>query len=177
MATGTSHFTGYLPLSRHFISAFNNGFHLVFSDMYSKQSITSATVGVLNNLRVKWYIWSPNRRSLCIYPGLWLALYIEATITFFFFLFFWYQFYYFWYFFFHNTCLTSNKAKFCTMVVASTGFSKSLVTSVIYAMSCTSMNELKNAMMSAHGRSFFLYSNCIVSLTRTMCVHKVHVSP
>jgi hypothetical protein len=28
MATGTSPFTGYLPLSRHFISAFNNGFQL-----------------------------------------------------------------------------------------------------------------------------------------------------
>ena len=27
---------------------------------------------------MKWYIWSPkssNRRSLCIYPGLWLAIY------------------------------------------------------------------------------------------------------
>jgi hypothetical protein len=31
----------------------------------------------------------------------------------------------------HNTCLTSNNTKFCTMVVASTGFSKSLVTSVM----------------------------------------------
>ena len=28
MATGTSPFTGYLPLSCHFISTFNNGFHL-----------------------------------------------------------------------------------------------------------------------------------------------------
>ena len=28
MATGTSPFTGYLPLSRHFISAFKNGFHI-----------------------------------------------------------------------------------------------------------------------------------------------------
>jgi hypothetical protein len=45
------------------------------------------------------------------------------------------------------------------------------------AMSCTSMNEVKNAMMSAHGRSFFLYLNGIVSPTRTMFVHKVHVSP
>ena len=55
---------------------------------------------VLNNLRVKWYIWSPNRRSLCIYPGLWLALYIEAALTFFFFFLFLYQYYYFWYYFF-----------------------------------------------------------------------------
>jgi hypothetical protein len=36
--------------------------------------------------------------------------------------------------------------------------------------------RLKNAMMSAHGRSFFLYSK-IVSPTRTIIVHKVHVSP
>jgi hypothetical protein len=28
MATGTSPFTGFLPLPRHFIIAFNNGFHL-----------------------------------------------------------------------------------------------------------------------------------------------------
>jgi hypothetical protein len=33
--------------------------------------------------------------------------------------------------FFHNTCLTSNNTTFCTMSVASTGFSKSLVTSVM----------------------------------------------
>jgi hypothetical protein len=45
---------------------------------------------MLNNLRVKWmkwYIWSPkspNRRSLCIYPWLWLALY-RGCINFFFF--------------------------------------------------------------------------------------------
>ena len=42
------------------------------------------------------------------------------------------------------------------------------------------MNEVKNAMMSAHGKSFFLYSNGIVSpsrTARTMFVHKVHVSP
>jgi hypothetical protein len=34
-------------------------------------------------------------------------------------------------YFFHNTRLTSNKANFFTMVVASTGFSKILVTSVM----------------------------------------------
>ena len=85
---------------------------------------------VLNNLRVKWYIWSPNRRSLCIYPGLWLALYIEAALTFFFFfLFFLYQSYYFWYYFvFHTTFSTNTNTKFCTMVVASTGFSKKTFT-------------------------------------------------
>jgi hypothetical protein len=38
-------------------------------------------VFLLNNLRIKWMKWSiyspksPSRRSLCIYPGLWLALY------------------------------------------------------------------------------------------------------
>jgi hypothetical protein len=35
---------------------------------------------------------------------------------------------------------------------------------VCHVMSCTSMNEVKNAMMSAHGRSFFLYSNGIVEI-------------
>jgi hypothetical protein len=45
-------------------------------------------VFLLNNLRIKWmkwYIWSPkspNRRSLCIYPCLWLALY-RGCINFF----------------------------------------------------------------------------------------------
>ena len=33
-------------------------------------------------------IKSPNRKSLCIYPGLWLALYIEAVWIFFFLFFF-----------------------------------------------------------------------------------------
>jgi hypothetical protein len=31
---------------------------------------------------MQWYIWSPkspNRRSLCIYPGLWLALYRDES--------------------------------------------------------------------------------------------------
>jgi hypothetical protein len=31
------------------------------------------------------------------------------------------------FFFFHSTCLTNNKTKFCTMVVASTGFSFSAI--------------------------------------------------
>jgi hypothetical protein len=60
------------------------------------------------------YIWfpkSPNRRSLCIYPGLWLALYIEAALTFFFSL--------------------HKNTNFFTISAASTGFSKSLVTSVM----------------------------------------------
>jgi hypothetical protein len=37
----------------------------------------------------------------------------------------------FFHFFFHSTRLASNKTNFFTMVVASTGFSKSLVTSVM----------------------------------------------
>ena len=80
-----------------------------------------AVVFPLNNLRVKWmkwYIWSPkspNRRSLCIYPGLWLDLY-RGWINL---------------LFFHNTCLTSNNTNFWTMPVASRGFSKNLVTSVM----------------------------------------------
>jgi hypothetical protein len=57
------------------------------------------------------------------------------------------------------------------MVVASTGFSKSLVTSV-NAMSCTSMNEVNNP-----GRSFFLYSNGVVYPTMTMFPQEIHVSP
>ena len=60
------------------------------------------------------------------------------------------------------------------MVVASTGLSKNLVTCV---MLCTSMNEVKNAMMSTHCRSFFLCSNSIACPTRTMFVHKIHESP
>jgi hypothetical protein len=36
---------------------------------------------------------------------------------------------------------------------------------------------VKNAMMSAHGRSFFLYSNGIVSPTITMFLYEIHVSP
>jgi hypothetical protein len=36
-------------------------------------------------------------------------------------------------------------------------------------LSCTSMNEVKNAMMFAHGRSFFLYSR-----TAKSCLTKVH---
>ena len=89
---------------------------------------------------------APSIEGHCIYPSLWLALYRGCinlffpffsilfffSIFFFFFLFFfWYLSYYFWYLFFHNTCLTSNNTKFCTMVIASTGFSKSLVTSVM----------------------------------------------
>jgi hypothetical protein len=86
-------------------------------------------VFLLHNRRVKWmkwYIWSPKspiRRSLCIYPGLWLALYRGCINLFFLFSLFT--------FFFHTTCLTSNNTNFCTMSVASTGFSKSLVMSVM----------------------------------------------
>jgi hypothetical protein len=43
-------------------------------------------------------------------------------------------------------------------------------------MSCTSMNEVKNAMKSAHGRSFFLYSNGIVSPMKAMFVHEIDIS-
>jgi hypothetical protein len=39
--------------------------------------------------------------------------------------------FFFFFFFFHNTCLTRNNTHFCTMPVVSTGFSKSLVTSVM----------------------------------------------
>jgi hypothetical protein len=41
MATGTSPFTGYLPLSRHFISTFNKYISyksLLFSDMFAMYS-------------------------------------------------------------------------------------------------------------------------------------------
>jgi hypothetical protein len=41
------------------------------------------------------------------------------------------------------------------------------------AMSCTSMNEVKIAMKSAHDRSFFLYSNDIVSPLKAMFVHEI----
>ena len=43
-------------------------------------------------------------------------------------------------------------------------------------MSCTSMNEVKDAMMSAYGRSFFLYSNGIVSPMKAMFVHEIDIS-
>jgi hypothetical protein len=58
-------------------------------------------VFLLHNRRVKWmkwYIWSPKspiRRSLCIYPGLWLALYRGCINLFFLFSLFT--------FFFHTT--------------------------------------------------------------------------
>jgi hypothetical protein len=56
--------------------------------------------------------------------------------SFFFYYFFFFHFFYFFFYFsliisdifFHTTFSTSNNTKFCTMVVASTGFSKSLVT-------------------------------------------------
>jgi hypothetical protein len=117
---------------------------------------------------MKWYIWSPkspNSRSLCIYPGLWLALY-RGCINFIFL---------FFSFFFHNTCLTSNNTNFCTMSVASMGFSKSLVTSVMLCPAHRWM-KVKYVMMSAHGRSFFLYSNGIVSPMKTMFVHEIDIS-
>jgi hypothetical protein len=38
------------------------------------------------------------------------------------------------------------------------------------------MNELRNAMKSAHGRSFFLYSNGIVSPMKAMFVHEIDIS-
>jgi hypothetical protein len=38
------------------------------------------------------------------------------------------------------------------------------------------MNEVKNAMKSAHGRSFFLYSNGIVSPMKAMFVHEIDIS-
>ena len=43
-------------------------------------------------------------------------------------------------------------------------------------MSCTSMNEVKDAMMSAYDRSFFLYSNGIVSPMKAMFVHEIDIS-
>jgi hypothetical protein len=61
-----------------------------------------------------------NRRSLCIYPGLWLALYGGCINLFFsfFFLFFFISVLLFLISFFHSTWLTSNNTKFCTIVVA-----------------------------------------------------------
>jgi hypothetical protein len=64
-------FTGYLPLSNHFISAFNNYtkvccFRICCVVLQVVYHVRVLTVGVLDNLRVKWmkwYIWSPNRRS------------------------------------------------------------------------------------------------------------------
>jgi hypothetical protein len=38
------------------------------------------------------------------------------------------------------------------------------------------MNEVNNAMKSAHGRSFFLYSNGIVSPMKAMFVHEIDIS-
>jgi hypothetical protein len=44
---------------------------------------------------------------------------------------------------------------------------------VCHAMSCASMNKVKNAMKSAHDRSFFLYSNDIVSPMKAMFAHEM----
>jgi hypothetical protein len=38
------------------------------------------------------------------------------------------------------------------------------------------MNEVKHAMKSAHGRSFFSYSNGIVSSMKAMFVHEIDIS-
>jgi hypothetical protein len=68
----SSPFTGYLALSHHKGSAFNNYttkvccFRICSVLLQVVYHVRVLTVGVLNNLRVKWmkcYIWLPNRRS------------------------------------------------------------------------------------------------------------------
>jgi hypothetical protein len=46
---------------------------------------------------------------------------------------------------------------------------------VRHGVSSTSMNQVIDAMLSAHRASFFLNSDCIVSPTRTMFVQESHV--
>ncbi|MCS5550679.1 MAG: hypothetical protein NZ811_04070, partial [Gammaproteobacteria bacterium] len=48
---------------------------------------------------------------------------------------------------------------------------------VRHVVSSTSMNQVIDAMLSAYSGAFFLNSDGVVSPTRTMFVHKVHVSP
>ena len=46
---------------------------------------------------------------------------------------------------------------------------------VRHGVSSTSMNQVIDAMLSAHRASFFLNSDCIVSPTRTLFVQESHV--
>ena len=48
---------------------------------------------------------------------------------------------------------------------------------IAHGFSGTSVYQIKYAMVSAHSGAFFLNSDGVVSPTRTMFVHKVHVSP
>jgi len=48
---------------------------------------------------------------------------------------------------------------------------------VRHGVSSTSVYQVIDAVLSAYSASFFLNSDGVVSPTRTMFVHKVHVSP
>ena len=48
---------------------------------------------------------------------------------------------------------------------------------ITHGFSGTSVYQIKYTVVSAYSGGFFLNSNGVVSLTRTMFVHKVHVSP
>ena len=48
---------------------------------------------------------------------------------------------------------------------------------IAHGFSDTSVYQIKYTVVSAYGGAFFLNSDGVVSLTRTMFVHKVYVSP
>jgi hypothetical protein len=48
---------------------------------------------------------------------------------------------------------------------------------ITHGYSGTSVYQIKYTVVSAYSGAFFLNSNGVVSPTRTMFVHKVHVSP
>ena len=48
---------------------------------------------------------------------------------------------------------------------------------IVHGFSGTSVYQIKYPVVSAYGGAFFLNSDGVVSPTRTMFVHKVHVSP
>ena len=48
---------------------------------------------------------------------------------------------------------------------------------IAHGFSGTSVYQIKYAMVSAHSGAFFLNSDGVVSPTRTMFVHKIHVRP
>ena len=48
---------------------------------------------------------------------------------------------------------------------------------IFHGFSGTSVHQIKYTVVSAYSGAFFLNSNGVVSPTRTMFVHKVHVSP
>ena len=57
MATGTSPFTGYLPLSHHFISAFNNGFHLRCFRIFSRFFVMLCSTPRMLSITSAFSLW------------------------------------------------------------------------------------------------------------------------